>query len=80
MSSILHVFANICGENFLNTSAYSLLLKVIKTTVMLIDGASEIVSKPDESIHPSFPACGICPFSGGSYHADGNAITASGKT
>ncbi|GAB2293897.1 hypothetical protein Dimus_028109 [Dionaea muscipula] len=68
--SILHVFAHVCQEKYLTMSKYSSLIAVVKSIVTLVENDSEIVFRPEGSIHPCFPPCARCPFSESSSSAD----------
>ncbi|KAL9249910.1 hypothetical protein AKJ16_DCAP11231 [Drosera capensis] len=61
--SFLHVFARVCGEKYLSTSRYGVLMGVVKTIVMLIESGSDDVICPDGSTRPCFSPCDGCPFS-----------------
>ncbi|XP_057952401.1 uncharacterized protein LOC131146676 isoform X2 [Malania oleifera] len=71
--TILHVFAHLCGEQYLTLHNYSLTMAVVKSMVIYLErekppGAACLPS-PSEAL-TEFPPCARCPFSEGAVSVD----------
>ncbi|GAB4858200.1 hypothetical protein Ancab_009597 [Ancistrocladus abbreviatus] len=70
MLSLLHVFANVCGERYFKVCKYGAPMAVVRTMVRFFENASIIEGsaglQPVNKIQPQFPPCMRCPFLEGS--------------
>lgn len=72
--SILHVFAYLCGSEYLTSSRYSLLMTVLKSVVMLLEQSNLSVGSQCPllmgEVGAVVPPCARCPFSIGATSVD----------
>ncbi|KAI3965560.1 hypothetical protein MKX01_010517 [Papaver californicum] len=75
--TVLHVFASICGKQYLTCNGYSLIMIVIKSIVVLLEKGDEractihvsnLLSTSESQ--PRFPQCAHCIFSEGAVPVD----------
>ncbi|XP_030450182.2 uncharacterized protein LOC115672513 [Syzygium oleosum] len=73
--SILHVFAYLCGSEYLTSSRYSLLMTVLKSVVVLLEQSNLSVGSQCPllvgELGAVVPPCASCPFSIGATSMDG---------
>ncbi|KAI6703241.1 hypothetical protein NL676_012377 [Syzygium grande] len=73
--SILHVFAYLCGSEYLTSSRYSLLMTVLKSVVMLLEQSNLSVGSQCPllvgEVGAVVPPCASCPFIIGATSVDG---------
>ncbi|KAI6701070.1 hypothetical protein NL676_015394 [Syzygium grande] len=73
--SILHVFAYLCGSEYLTSSRYSLLMTVLKLVVVLLEQSNLSVGSQCPllvgEVGAVVPLCASCPFSIGATSMDG---------
>ncbi|KAL2921527.1 Keratin type II cytoskeletal 7, partial [Bienertia sinuspersici] len=73
--AIVHAFADVCGEDYIANSNYSLVMKVVKSVVTFMEGslaknANKDFQSGDDSTQHQFTRCVRCTFSEGSVSID----------